>query len=71
MYEVRCTTAKLASVARKKVVCLASHTRRNGLNEPREDFIGTGVQGNTFKKSQPTEKMLLLNGITTYTHQKS
>ena len=43
MYEVRGTIAIFARVARRKVVCLASHTRRKGLNEPGEDFIGTRV----------------------------
>ena len=45
-YEVRGTIAMFVRVARKKVVCLASLTRRNGLNEPGEDFIGTRVNGN-------------------------
>ena len=40
-YEVR--FGKFARVARRQVVCLAFHTRRNGLNEPGEDFIGTRV----------------------------
>ena len=34
---------KFARVARRQVVCLAFHTRRNRLNELREDFIGTRV----------------------------
>ena len=39
------------------MVCLAFHTRSNGLNEPGEDFLGTRV--------------LLLTDITVYTHQKN
>ena len=34
---------EFARVARRQVVCLAFHTRRNRLNELREDFIGTRV----------------------------
>ena len=36
----------LARVGRRQVVCLAFHTRSNGLNGLGEDFIGTRVEKN-------------------------